>query len=105
MSQELKLLKDQPPEDPVAALQEELAAAKVREAEAVMSLKELQQTVSDLNVMWKRHLEVRGAEMWGSGFTGLRWGFRGQSGFEVSGLFPRVRSEAQRFRDVLPRTA
>ena len=56
--QELKQLKDQPPEDPVAALQEELAASKVREAEAVSSLKELQQTVADLNVMWKRHLEV-----------------------------------------------
>ena len=58
--QELKLLKDQPPEDPVAALQEELAASKVREAEAVLALKELQQTVADLNVMWKRHLEVSG---------------------------------------------
>ena len=42
----------------MAALQEELAASKVREAEAVSSLKELQQTVADLNVMWKRHLEV-----------------------------------------------
>ncbi|XP_037074335.1 ecotropic viral integration site 5 ortholog-like isoform X2 [Pollicipes pollicipes] len=56
---ELRQLKDQPPEDPVAALQEELAAAKQREADAVLALKELQQTVADLNVMWKRHLEEK----------------------------------------------
>jgi len=56
---ELKQLRDRPAEDPLAALTEELAAAKLREAEAVLALKELQSTVSDLNVMWKRHLEEK----------------------------------------------
>ena len=46
----------------MAALQEELAASKLRETEAVGALKELQTTVADLNVMWKRHLEVGAVE-------------------------------------------
>lgn len=43
----------------VAHLQEELIAVKLREAEANLSLKELRQRVTELNMQWQKHLQVR----------------------------------------------
>ncbi|KAB0386697.1 hypothetical protein FD755_001653 [Muntiacus reevesi] len=45
-----------PDENNIARLQEELIAVKLREAEAVMGLKELRQQVRDLEEHWQRHL-------------------------------------------------
>ncbi|XP_025057654.1 ecotropic viral integration site 5 protein homolog isoform X10 [Alligator sinensis] len=45
-----------PDENNVARLQEELIAVKLREAEALMGLKELRQRVKDLEEHWQRHL-------------------------------------------------
>ncbi|KAM6066439.1 ecotropic viral integration site 5 protein homolog isoform 3-T3 [Chlamydotis macqueenii] len=45
-----------PDEENVARLQEELIAVKLREAEALMGLKELKQQVKDLEEHWQRHL-------------------------------------------------
>ncbi|XP_053928487.1 ecotropic viral integration site 5 protein homolog isoform X2 [Cuculus canorus] len=45
-----------PDEENVARLQEELIAVKLREAEALMGLKELRQQVKDLEEHWQRHL-------------------------------------------------
>ena len=38
-------------------MQEELAAAKLREAEANLSLKDLKAKVAELNGMWQKHLK------------------------------------------------
>ncbi|XP_078188568.1 ecotropic viral integration site 5 protein homolog isoform X3 [Callithrix jacchus] len=45
-----------PEENNIARLQEELIAVKLREAEAIMGLKELRQQVKDLEEHWQRHL-------------------------------------------------
>ncbi|ERE68202.1 putative ecotropic viral integration site 5 protein like protein [Cricetulus griseus] len=45
-----------PDENNIARLQEELIAVKLREAEAIMGLKELRQQVRDLEEHWQRHL-------------------------------------------------
>ena len=47
------------PENDVASLQEELAAAKLREAEANLALKDLKSKVTELSGMWKKHLQQR----------------------------------------------
>ena len=47
------------PDNDVASLQEELAAAKLREAEANLALKDLKAKVADLSTMWKKHLQQR----------------------------------------------
>ena len=41
----------------MASLQEELAAAKLREAEAHLALKELRAKVAELSAMWQKHLK------------------------------------------------
>lgn len=43
----------------MASLQEELAAAKLREAEANLALKDLKAKVAELSSMWKKHLQQR----------------------------------------------
>lgn len=43
----------QAPSNDVQCLQEELIAVKLREAEANLSLKEMRQTVSDLDTNWQ----------------------------------------------------
>ena len=57
------------PDNDVASLQEELAAAKLREAEANLALKDLKAKVADLSTMWKKHLQQR-SEAEASGSTG-----------------------------------
>ena len=47
------------PENDVASLQEELAAAKLREAEANLALKDLKSKVAELSSMWKKHLQQK----------------------------------------------
>lgn len=47
------------PDNDVASLQEELAAAKLREAEANLALKDLKTKVAELSIMWKKHLHQR----------------------------------------------
>ena len=44
------------PAAPVATLQEELAASKLREAEAGLALKDLRSKLGELNTMWQKHL-------------------------------------------------
>ena len=64
--QENKKLRETVPENEVACLQEQLAAAKLREAEANLALKELRSKVAELSGMWQKHLKrksmVRGEE-------------------------------------------
>ena len=45
------------PENHVASMQEELAAVKLREAEANLALKDLKAKVSELSNMWQKHLK------------------------------------------------
>lgn len=61
---ENKRLHEQPtPENSVAALQEELIAVKLREAEAHLGLKELKQNIADLQLVWQKHIEQTGAQI------------------------------------------
>ena len=55
--QENKKLRETVPENEVASLQEQLAAAKLREAEANLALKELRAKVAELSGMWQKHLK------------------------------------------------
>merc|ERR1719305_439915 len=48
--------REEEPEPGIAALQEQLAASKLREAEAGLALRELRTKVGQLNPMWGRHL-------------------------------------------------
>ena len=48
--------REEEPEPGIAALQEQLAASKLREAEAGLALRELRSKVGQLNKMWGRHL-------------------------------------------------
>merc|ERR550532_2194973 len=48
--------REEEPEPGIAALQEQLAASKLREAEAGLALRELRTKVGQLNTMWGRHL-------------------------------------------------
>ena len=48
--------REEEPEPGIAALQEQLAASKLREAEAGLALRELRSKVGQLNTMWGRHL-------------------------------------------------
>lgn len=54
--QEKKELREAVPDNAVASLQEELAAVKLREAEANLALKDLKAKVAELNNMWQKHL-------------------------------------------------
>lgn len=47
-----------PDEENVARLQEELIAVKLREAEALMGLKELRQQVKDLEEHWQVYVAI-----------------------------------------------
>lgn len=47
-----------PDEENVAKLQEELIAVKLREAEALMGLKELRQQVKDLEEHWQVYVAI-----------------------------------------------
>ena len=55
--QENKKLRETVPENEVASLQEQLAAAKLREAEANLALKELRSKVAELSGMWQKDLK------------------------------------------------
>ncbi|KRY39358.1 Ecotropic viral integration site 5 -like protein [Trichinella spiralis] len=50
-----KRLKEAPPDNCVASIQEDLIAVKMREAEANLSLKEVRQKLVDLSNDWKLH--------------------------------------------------
>lgn len=64
LESENKRLHEQPtPENSVAALQEELIAVKLREAEAHLGLKELKQNIADLQLVWQKHIEQTGAQI------------------------------------------
>ena len=52
--------REEEPEPGVAALQEQLAASKLREAEAGLALRELRSKVGQLNTMWGRHISSSG---------------------------------------------
>jgi hypothetical protein len=54
---ENKKLHESVPENHVASMQEELAAVKLREAEANLALKDLKAKVSELSGMWQKHLK------------------------------------------------
>ena len=60
--QEKKKLREAVPDNDIASLQEELAAAKLREAEANLALKDLKTKVAELSSMWKKHLQQRSSE-------------------------------------------
>jgi hypothetical protein len=49
--------REEQPAAPVASLQEELAASKLREAEAGLALKDLRSKLGELNAMWQKHLK------------------------------------------------
>lgn len=53
-----KRLKERPPENGIAGLQEELISAKMREAEASLSLKEMRQRLAELEIQWAVSLIV-----------------------------------------------
>ena len=55
--QEKKKLREAVPDNEVASLQEELAAAKLREAESNLALKDLKAKVAELSAMWQKHLK------------------------------------------------
>merc|ERR1711899_462142 len=59
LEEEKKKLREAVPDNNVASLQEELAAAKLREAEANLALKDLKAKVAELSTMWKKHLQQR----------------------------------------------
>ena len=54
-------MREATPDNVVVALQEELIAVKLREAEATLALKELRPKISELSSQWLRHLQVRGS--------------------------------------------
>ena len=54
--EERRRRREEEPEPGIAALQEQLAASKLREAEAGLALRELRTKVGQLNTMWGRHL-------------------------------------------------
>ena len=51
-------MREATPDNVVVALQEELIAVKLREAEATLALKELRPKISELSSQWLRHLQV-----------------------------------------------
>ncbi|CAB4055650.1 EVI5 [Lepeophtheirus salmonis] len=57
-----KKLREIIPENEVASLQEELAASKLREAEAQLALKDLRISVTELQGLWTKHLKRRADE-------------------------------------------
>merc|ERR1712045_390530 len=59
LEEEKKKLREAVPDNDVASLQEELAAAKLREAEANLALKDLKSKVAELSSMWKKHLQQK----------------------------------------------
>jgi len=58
IEQERKKQREDIPENNVANLQEELAASKLREAEANLALKDLRTKVGELNIMWQKHIKL-----------------------------------------------
>lgn len=54
-----KRLREQPPDDGIAGLQEELISVKMREAEASLSLKEMRQRFSELEQQWAKYVHAR----------------------------------------------
>ena len=61
--QDKKRLREATPDNVVVALQEELIAVKLREAEATLALKELRPKITELNSQWQRHLQVKNTEL------------------------------------------
>ena len=55
--QEKNQLREAVPDNNIASLQEELAAAKLREAEGNLALKDLKAKVAELSAMWQKHLK------------------------------------------------
>ena len=51
-------MREATPDYVVVALQEELIAVKLREAEATLALKELRPKIAELTAQWLRHLQV-----------------------------------------------
>ena len=51
-------MREATPDSVVAALQEELIAVKLREAEATLALKELRPKIAELTSQWVKHLQV-----------------------------------------------
>lgn len=51
-------MREATPDNVVVALQEELIAVKLREAEATLALKELRPKIAELTSQWLRHLQV-----------------------------------------------
>lgn len=51
-------MREATPDNVVAALQDELIAVKLREAEATLALKELRPKIAELTAQWLRHLQV-----------------------------------------------
>lgn len=56
--QELRVAKKSSADEQLEVLQQKLTAVEHREGEALQSLEQLRSAVADLNIMWKRHLEV-----------------------------------------------
>uniref|UniRef100_A0A0N4ZT62 Rab-GAP TBC domain-containing protein n=1 Tax=Parastrongyloides trichosuri TaxID=131310 RepID=A0A0N4ZT62_PARTI len=54
-----KRLREQPPDDGIAGLQEELISVKMREAEASLSLKEMRQRFAELEQQWAKYVHAR----------------------------------------------
>uniref|UniRef100_A0AC35TJM7 Rab-GAP TBC domain-containing protein n=1 Tax=Rhabditophanes sp. KR3021 TaxID=114890 RepID=A0AC35TJM7_9BILA len=54
-----KRLREQPPDEGIATLQEELIQVKMREAEASLSLKEMRQRFSELEQQWAKYVHAR----------------------------------------------
>lgn len=50
-------MRDVPPDNNVAHLQEELISLKLREAEGALSMKELSQRIEDMSLLWEKHLK------------------------------------------------
>ena len=58
---EKRKIREAVPDNNVATLQEELASAKLREAEANLALKDLKSKVAELSAMWQKHLAKKPA--------------------------------------------
>lgn len=54
---EIKSLRENVPEDPIAQLQEELSAVKLREAEANFAMNKLKSKFAELQSLWFEHLQ------------------------------------------------
>ena len=98
--QEKKKMREAVPDNQVASLQEELAAAKLREAEANLALKDLKAKVAELNTMWKKHLNQRGGAD-GSGEAGSAASAVPSTPKKLLGSFLEGKSEVARLEEEL----